>query len=219
MPSPNAGPGRTIYLHGFASSPQSSKAQRFASYCNEHGISLGIPDFNEGGFRGLTIGRQLQQVDRLVRESDDPVVLIGSSLGGYTAALYAASASRVRALVLMCPAFDFYRRWTTSLGSAETTAWEQRGEMETMHFATDRPEKIGWSLMTDAKTRAAFPTLTQPTLILHGRNDDVVPLSLSQHYAAERPNVELVVLESDHGLGDVVNTLIERTFSFLSRLK
>ena len=49
----------------------------------------------------------------------DPLVLIGSSMGGYLAALYASRASQasqafgrpVAALVLMAPAVDFHRRW------------------------------------------------------------------------------------------------------------
>ncbi len=42
-----------------------------------------------------------------------------------------------------------------------------------------------------------------PTLILHGREDDVIPIRASRDYAASRHWVKLIELESDHALTDV----------------
>ena len=44
-----------IYLHGFASGPQSTKAQFFRRRFEELGIAMQIPDLSEGNFEGLTI--------------------------------------------------------------------------------------------------------------------------------------------------------------------
>ena len=43
-----------------------------------------------------------------------------------------------------------------------------------------------------------------PTLILHGQQDEVIPLSASQKYVQSRSWVELIVLDSDHGLGNAL---------------
>ncbi|AOW99373.1 hypothetical protein BJP34_07795 [Moorena producens PAL-8-15-08-1] len=43
-----------------------------------------------------------------------------------------------------------------------------------------------------------------PTLILHGCDDDVIPIIASRDYASTRPWVQLVELESEHGLRDVM---------------
>ena len=43
-----------------------------------------------------------------------------------------------------------------------------------------------------------------PTLILHGRYDDVIPIQSSRDYASQRPWVELIELESDHSLTNVM---------------
>ncbi|MBD2480628.1 YqiA/YcfP family alpha/beta fold hydrolase [Planktothrix sp. FACHB-1365] len=75
-----------IYLHGFASSPFSTKAQylrdRFASV----DIHLNIPDLNQGDFSHLTLTRQLQQIESEFFPSASPCVVLGSSFGGLTAA-------------------------------------------------------------------------------------------------------------------------------------
>ena len=75
-----------LYLHGFASSPLSTKRSFLAARFAEYGIDLQAPDFNEPDFSTLTITRMLRQVlDAIDKEPQEPVVLIGSSLGGFIA--------------------------------------------------------------------------------------------------------------------------------------
>src|ERR1700678_4151148 len=97
---------RVVYLHGFASGPQSGKARFFAERFGARGVPFVAPRLDEGDFEGLTISGQLKVVEKAVGEG--PVVLMGSSLGGYLAALYAARhREAVEKLVLLAPAFQF----------------------------------------------------------------------------------------------------------------
>ncbi len=57
---------RVIYLHGFASSPQSSKAQYFKRQLMGCGIDVAIPRLDGGNFEALTITSQLKIVDEAV---------------------------------------------------------------------------------------------------------------------------------------------------------
>jgi len=41
-----------------------------------------------------------------------------------------------------------------------------------------------------------------PTLILHGLQDEVIPIQASRTYAASRPWVKLIELESNHALAN-----------------
>jgi predicted esterase YcpF (UPF0227 family) len=100
---------RFVYLHGFASSPSSRKAQFFEERFRELGIGLEIPELAEGNFQNLTLSAQLKVVERVC--GDSTVSLIGSSMGGYLAALYAARHAEVIKLVLLAPAFSFASRW------------------------------------------------------------------------------------------------------------
>ena len=51
-----------LYLHGFASSAQSSKAAFFRSKLSAHGVEVQTPDFNAPDFSTLTVSRMLGQV-------------------------------------------------------------------------------------------------------------------------------------------------------------
>ena len=70
---------RFIYLHGFASSPKSTKAVVFRERLTQLGHDVTVPALDEGDFTGLTITRQLEaircEVDRVIGN----VILIGSS--------------------------------------------------------------------------------------------------------------------------------------------
>src|SRR5690242_18341270 len=105
---------RILYLHGFASGPRSSKARYFHERLTKAGARVEVPDLAAGDFERLTITGQLGVIARLA--AGEPVSLIGSSLGGYLAALYAARHPEVRRVVLLAPGFAFARRWPEWLG-------------------------------------------------------------------------------------------------------
>ena len=205
---------RIVYLHGFASGPASKKAQLFAARFAALGVAVEVPDLAEGNFRGLTITGQLKTVERAAR--GEAVSLVGSSLGGYLAALYAARHAEVRRLVLMAPAFGFARRWAESLGAERVRRWEENGAMEVMHYASGGMTTLGWQLMEDARRYEEEPDVRQPTLIFHGSKDDVVPVEASRQFAEGRANVTLRVVDSDHELMDVVETIWEESREFLA---
>ena len=46
---------RVVYLHGFASSPQSSKARFFAGKFAEAGVAFEAPQLDQGEFRSLAL--------------------------------------------------------------------------------------------------------------------------------------------------------------------
>jgi uncharacterized protein len=56
-----------------------------------------------------------------------------------------------------------------------------------------------------------------PTLIIHGINDDVVPIKVSRDYASQHSLVKLVELNSDHGLNDVKAIIWQEIQRFLLR--
>ena len=46
-----------------------------------------------------------------------------------------------------------------------------------------------------------------PTLIIHGKNDEVIPIEASRNYACQRPWVKLTELNSDHSLTEVMKEI------------
>src|SRR5450755_2881977 len=112
---------RIVYLHGFASSPQSNKARFFAERFREVGAPFIAPQLDEGNFEGLTISGQMRVVEKAA--AGEAVVLVGSSLGGYLAALYAARHPEVEKLVLLAPAFQFPTRWRARYSAMDLELW------------------------------------------------------------------------------------------------
>jgi uncharacterized protein len=205
-----------LYLHGFASGPSSSKARIFSERLQALDREVAVPALDGGDFRGMTLTSQLQIIEKTA--ANRPCVLIGSSLGGYLAALYAARHPEVDRVILMAPAFGFARRWGSSLGLDVLDHWQQSGARSMMHHELGREAEIGWTLMEDAALYEEMPAVSQPVLILHGIHDDVVPVSISREFAANRPNVTLIEYPSDHQLLDVVDDLITQTRDFLGLL-
>ena len=105
-----------IYLHGFASGPASHKAMAFQKAFAEKKVSLRIPDLEDGDFENLTITGQVERVRKLMDEcASARFGLIGSSMGGYLAALLAQLCPPVEALYLMAPGFNLFQRWEERL--------------------------------------------------------------------------------------------------------
>jgi hypothetical protein len=176
---------RIVYLHGFASGPGSSKAQ----YFRRHFPQLEVPDLTEGDFEHSTISQQLRFLERTV----DHAALIGSSMGGYLAALFAARfPERVSRLALLAPAFGLARL-----------------------LAAVKDEYVPAELAADCQQYEDFPGVRQPTLIVHGRRDESVDYRLSDEFARTRPNVELVLLDSGHALLDMLPLIFARLIQFL----
>lgn len=204
---------RFVYLHGFASSPHSRKARFFEERFRELGIGLEIPDLAESNFRNLTLSSQLNVMERVCR--GEPVSLIGSSMGGYLAALYAARHSEVKRLVLMAPAFSFASRWPETLGAQAMEQWKRTSTLRVFHYSEGREVELGYQLIENALEYEAYPDITQPALIFQGRQDRVVPAEFAETFAARHANATLRMLDSDHDLVNVLDEMWRETQKFL----
>lgn len=206
-----------LYLHGFASSLHSVKAQYFCDRFAQNNISLMIPDLNQGDFFHLTLTRQLQQVAAKLDDTQTPVTLIGSSLGGLTAAWVGEKYPQVEQLILLAPAFGFLAYWLERLGQEEVRQWQATGELLVYHYGEKRSLPLSYQFVTDI-SQYDDSTLKRPisTLILHGKQDDIIPIESSRRYARQRSWVELIELDSDHGLTDVMDQLWTFIFSKIS---
>ncbi len=204
---------RYIYLHGFASGPSSQKARFFRERFVELGMGLETPDLAEGRFEQLTISGQLAVLERTV--GGDAASLIGSSMGGYLAALYAARHPEVEKLVLLAPAFGFLTRWPEALGEEKMDEWKRTGKLPVFHHSEGREADVGYQLIEDARKFEDYPKFPQPVLIFHGKNDTVVPPGHSVTFSERHPHTTLRLMESDHQLLNVLNDMWMETEAFL----
>jgi uncharacterized protein len=206
-----------VYLHGFASSPASSKAIRFGRELAARGIGFSCPDLNEPDFETLTITRMLAHARAAVDAAPTPVALVGSSLGAFVA-VHAAHQDRtmkIDRIVLLAPALDFGGNRLRQLGEHGIAEWRDRGKLRVFHYAQNAPRDIGFALYEDAARYDAFVVaLRQPALVFQGRRDASVDPRMVEEWARGRPAVTLRLLDDDHQLAASVDTIWSESAGF-----
>jgi hypothetical protein len=203
-----------IYLHGFASSPGSSKAAFLRKRLAEKGLSLIVPDLNVPDFYHLTLTAMIEKAAATVQACPDgPVYLIGSSMGGLVASHFvdrmkSGAARRVKKMVLLAPAFDFLNRYQQRLGQKTMQKWRETGELAVYHYAYREERPLSYALIEDlAQYDDAVLEIDIPVLVFHGQHDESVDVQQSVHFAENRDNVMLRMLDSDHKMLDQLNTI------------
>jgi alpha-beta hydrolase superfamily lysophospholipase len=214
---------RVVYLHGFASSNQSSKARAFAEHLAPYAIPVQTPDFNQPSFETLTVSRMIDQTCATIENgSAEPVALIGSSLGAFVAVHAAArcmapgTARRVDRLILLAPALDFASSRMRELGDEVLAAWRATGTLDVFHYGYDRMMPVGYALYEDAARYDAFALeLGLPILIFQGTRDTVVDPAVATRFARTRSNVAVRLLDDDHQLLASLPRIWEESREFL----
>jgi len=193
-----------VYLHGFTSSPSSTKVRYFTERLRAHGVTLVCPDLNEPDFRTLTMTRMLDQLEQQLPPpaGGSPVVLMGSSLGGTLAILAAARApSRVDRLVLLAPAVMFAKPGHHLLPPERIEEWRRRGSLPFFHYGANEDRELDYTFHDDSLRYNAFHAVVpQPTLIFQGLRDASVDHRTVEAFANARSNVTLSLLDDDHQL-------------------
>jgi alpha-beta hydrolase superfamily lysophospholipase len=204
-----------LYLHGFASGPGSAKGRALGERFSRLGVPFLRADLTPGeeGFERSTPLTMLAEVERLVAEHR-PGVLMGSSLGGYLAALASARGAPVEKLVLLAPAFDLFARWRARLSPDDERRWRAEG-LPVHHFATGRERRLGWSFLEDAAALPPHPEVKVPALCLAGAKDELVPLASVEAFVARTPSARLVVLDDGHELLASIDRIFDEARAFL----
>jgi pimeloyl-ACP methyl ester carboxylesterase len=192
-----------VWLGGFRSDMTGTKAE--ALHVWAEGAGRAFVRFDYGGhgqsgaaFEACTISTWLEDtlfvIDKLTQ---GPVVLVGSSMGGWLALLAAkARAGRVRSLVLIAPAPDFTESVWGELTFAERRAVADQGKHMRPSAYGGGPDVFTRALFEDGRKHLLLPDAIPfegPVRIMHGQKDDAVHWRLSL-LLAERLTTEDLVL-------------------------
>ena len=188
LTEPSSPKDRIVVLcHGFLSNKQSSTNRRLTELLTEQSISTFCFDWfgmgeSEGLFADLTVGvccDELEQALMFVRSTGySRIGLVGSSYGGLIATLIASRDSDLAALGLKCPVPDFPEMLRLEFGQEAMNRWKSTGEIPDV-TGCDKPIELRYAFYEDCLTYDAYTaaqSVKTPTLIVHGDEDELVPL-------------------------------------------
>lgn len=209
-------PGRSptvVFLPGFRSDMNGDKATALAAFCAERGQACLRFDYSGHGtsggrFEDGTIGRWADDALAVIdRRSKGPLLLVGSSMGGWIALLVApARKERVAGLVGIAAAPDF-----TEVLMWETMTFEQRRTLMdegALHIPSQygEPYPITRGLIEDGRKHLLLEApiaLDCPVRLLHGQCDPDVPWAMALRIAEQLTSEDVqvtLVKDGDHRL-------------------
>lgn len=111
----------------------------------------------------------------------------------------------MKRLVLLAPAFGFLSHWLPKLGDEALQQWQREKYLMVHHYGEKRSLPLSYDFVLDASQyKEEILQRPIPTLILHGKHDEVIPIQASRDFALQRPWVKLLELGSDHSLSNVM---------------
>ncbi|NET11273.1 MAG: esterase, partial [Symploca sp. SIO2B6] len=114
----------------------------------------------------------------------------------------------VERLLLLAPAFQFLTNWQPKIPTNQWQQWEATGSMYIYHYSQQKMVPLEYGFVTDLKRYSDNELMRPvPTRIIHGLGDDVVPIQVSQDYVRGRSHASLLAVNSDHSLGDQLDTI------------
>lgn len=175
-----------VWLGGFKSDMAGTKAQALADWARESGQGFVRFDYSGHGqsggrFEDGTISRWLGDALAIIDKiTEGPLVLVGSSMGGWLALLAARERpGRVKGLLLIAPAADMTERlmWKgfTPKQQRQVLAF---GKLELASAYSDAPNVITRALIEDGRKHLIMDgpiAFEGPVRLLQGQSDPDVP--------------------------------------------
>ncbi len=204
-----------VFIHGYRSDMEGGKALALEEYCRREGRAfLRFDMFGHGKSSGDvedgTIGRWADDAEAVLTElTEGPLVLVGSSLGGWIALLAALRLRRrIAGLVGVAAAPDF----TEDLMWGEFTPEQKRHMLEHGHvvlencYDPENPWTIRRPLIEEGRNHLLLRdaiNLDCPVRLIQGQKDEDVPWQTSLRIADCLSGEDVVVhlvKDGDHRL-------------------
>ena len=174
-----------VWMCGFKSDISGTKVLRLEDWANRTGHGFLAFDYSghgesDGAFEDGTVSQWREDALAAIdSQTDGPLVIVGSSMGGWMALLAAlARPDRVKGLVLIAPAPDFTEKlmWPEFPAKAQAEIMEQGFTLRPSDY--DEPYTITRALIEDGRKWQVLDkpiAFDGPVRILQGMQDADVP--------------------------------------------
>ncbi|WP_425092589.1 alpha/beta fold hydrolase [Tropicimonas sp. S265A] len=207
------GTGPTVvFLGGLRSDMSGTKALYLEEWAKTRGQKFLRFDYSghgesSGAFEDGSVAEWAEDaIDLLTAVTNGPLVLVGSSMGGWVSLVVAkALKERVSGLVTVAAAPDFTEdEWWAGFSEAQRAVLERDGRIEVPSDYDEGPYVVTYKLIEDSRRILVFPEplpLPFPVRFLHGTADEVVPTTLALRLLdhAEATDMRLTLVDgADH---------------------
>ncbi len=226
-PASEAPCGAVILCHGMESNKNSEKLIYLGETLAGRGILALRFDFSyvgesSGKFEDITYSGEVEDLRAayaLVRRRDPgKIAILGSSMGGTVALLFAAEEPKIAALVTVAAPVHPEQFPQRTLTPKQIDQWRRQG------FTFYHGRRVNVSLLHDLEKiniLDAADRITCPVLIIHGDADEVVPVKEAHelHRCLTNSKDLLVLKGGDHRLSDpgLMQRAVEEALDWLTK--
>lgn len=208
-----------IWLGGFMSDMEGSKVLTLEGWARQAGRPFTRFDYfghgvSSGEFRAGTISRWRDDALKIVDEvTTGPLILVGSSMGGWIASLVAlARPDRVAGIIFIAPAPDFTEKlmWADFPDEAKSAILEKGEWLSPSEYRYD-PYPITRGLIEDGRANCIMDgpiAISCPVRVLQGMRDPDVPWAHAVAFAELLTSDDVTITlikDGDHRLSDDQN--------------
>ncbi len=212
LSNPSSDSKKTIIIlcHGFGSSKNSRTYVELQRRLNKFQLSTFRFDFfghgeSEGKFKDITISEAIDDIlcaiKLLKSKSYSELGLIGSSFGGIASIITASKVNDLFVLALKSPVSNFEDKFLATTSKEAMDKWKKKGYHYYVRSDGER-KKINYTFFEDCKNNDGYDAAKKikiPTLIVHGDNDESVPISQSKKTATLIQRCTLKIIRgADH---------------------
>ena len=210
--TPGRGP-TTVFLPGFRSDMTGAKALAVEAWCRDRGTACLRLDYSghgasDGAFADGTIGQWTADALFLIDQlTDGPLLLMGSSMGGWIMLLLAlARPRRLAGLIGIAAAPDFTEALMWQAMMPPERAELQRAGVLQVPSQYGEPTPVTWRLIEEGRAHllmGAPIAIDCPVRLLHGQRDPDVPWETSLRLAERLTGADVQVTllkDGDHRL-------------------
>ena len=204
-----------VFLHGLFSDKRGTKSQYLANYCRKKNYSFLCFDFrghgmSSGNFTDYGVGDWYKDLCNVIKSLKiNNIILIGSSMGGWVAMLYALRfPKKVKKLIGIAPAPDF----TTDLIMKELTKIEKKrikmNNIVEKKVSKDFSYKYSPNLFLNSKKhliKNINKVYKGEVILFHGSEDITVPYNYNNKFFRNKNFpmlINITIRKADHSMSD-----------------
>ena len=211
------------YIHGFASSPRSTKAgllrQALADVCPE----FHIPDLNLPDFEHLDIDAGIAHTVEVIQaRRSERALVIASSLGAFIAlhAMPLIKDTRGISLLLLAPGLRVERINIPFFAPEVLAHWQKFGFVNVYHFGYRDQRRLCYGFYESmCRYAGGYPPVPKcDARLIHGSRDEVVPLEDTRDYA-RGCGVPLTEVDDTHELMNSLDIIEAEARALITKLR